>query len=60
MDVQSIKDCMVSDWDPISYSEPAIFLVKERRALSSWEISLSMRQISLREHVEIAWFTRDI
>ena len=28
--------------------------------LSSWEICLSMRQISLRERVEIAWFTRDI
>ena len=27
---------------------------------SSWEICLSMRQISLRERVEIAWFTRDI
>ena len=28
--------------------------------ISSWEICLSMRQISLRERVEIAWFTRDI
>ena len=28
--------------------------------LSSWEIFLSMRQISLRERVEIAWFMRDI
>ena len=27
---------------------------------SSWKIFLSMRQISLRERVEIAWFTRDI
>ena len=27
---------------------------------SSWEICRSMRQISLRERVEIAWFTRDI
>ena len=28
--------------------------------ISSWEICLSMRQVSLRERVEIAWFTRDI
>ena len=27
---------------------------------SGWEIFLSMRQIGLRERVEIAWFTRDI
>ena len=27
---------------------------------NSWEFCLSMRQISLRERVEIAWFTRDI
>ena len=27
---------------------------------SSWDICLSMRQISLRERVDIAWFTRDI
>ena len=29
-------------------------------SLSSWAICLSMRQISLRERVEISWFTRDI
>ena len=32
----------------------------KRRNVSSWEICLSMRQISLRERVEIAWFTREI
>ena len=43
--------------------EPVLFLYSVDKCplcLSSWEICLSMRQISLRERVESAWFTRYI
>ena len=44
----------------MTVSKPLTKIQKELDNDSSWEICLSMRQISLRERVEIAWFTRDI